>query len=156
MKISEKFDEITSYQSSNFKEMFGDIKYQRGAAELFSKKLERSMNDKEILLELRPTEISLGELFHFLTTDANKKDFMIFYCKDISLVLRAVGVHWHDDGWRVYASSVVHPDAWSGGRQVFSRNSFDSQNPDTQNLSPSVPLSLVCPHCRKPLEVILK
>ena len=132
------------------------MKYQRGAAELFSKKLERSMNDKEILSELRPTEISLGEIFHLLTTNANKKEWMIFYCKDISGVLRAVHVFWDDDGWFVYAFSVEYPYDWYGGHRVFSRNSFDSYNPDTQNLSPSVPLGLVCPHCRKPLEVTLK
>lgn len=139
MTIKEKFSEITSYQSSDFVEWFGDMEYQDKQSKLYSKKLERNMLDKEILSEFNPTELNLGEVFNYLNTEAKKEDWMIFYCRDSAGVLCAVGVGWCDDGWRVRADSVERPSRWFDGYQVFSRNSFESQD---KSLSPSVTLEL--------------
>lgn len=47
MKTSKKFEEITSYQSSNFKEWFGDMKYEDKKSKLYSKVLGKYMSDTE-------------------------------------------------------------------------------------------------------------
>jgi len=137
MTITKKFSEITSYQGDNFKNWFDDMPFKEEKTKLFSKTLEKPMNDKEILDTLKPTEVSLGEVFNHLTTEARKEDWMIFYCKDKADVLRAVDVSRYGDGWNVSADSVEDPVRWRDGRRVFSRNSFDSET-----LSPSNPLTL--------------
>lgn len=136
MTIKEKFSEITSYQSSNFMEWFGDMEYQDKQSKLYSKKLDRDMLDKEILSEFNPTELNLGEVFNYLNTEAKKEDYMIFYCRDNASVLRAVYVRWDGGGWRVDADSVEGPYWWHDGNRVFSRNSFDTHD------NPSVTLTL--------------
>lgn len=139
MKVTKKISEICSYQGSNFKEWFGDMEYPKEeAVKLFSKKLSRSMNDNEILSELKPTEVSIVDIFDTLKT-LDKSVWGIFYCKDNTGVLRAVRVDWYDGGWYVIADSVGSPCSWDAGSQVFSRNSFDSLSSDTQSLSPSEP-----------------
>ena len=62
MKIKDKFAEICSYQSFYFLEWFGDMKYEQKVSDLYSKRLERYMSDSEILSELKPTELTLGEV----------------------------------------------------------------------------------------------
>ena len=99
MKIKDKFAEICSYQSFYFIEWFGDMKYEQKVSDLYSKRLERYMSDSEILSELKPTELTLGEVFNYLENKANKDCSMIFYCRDKNGVLRAVGVHWRG-AWR--------------------------------------------------------
>ncbi len=47
----------------------------------------------------------------------------IFYVRDVISVLRAVGVYWDGDGWRVNACSVGVPREWHAGYRVFSRDS---------------------------------
>lgn len=119
--IKDKFNEICSYQSSNFKEWFGDIKYVGENHELFSKKLGTSMNNEEILNTLKPEPVLLGNVFNHVKT-MNRDIYAIFYCKDKNGVLRAVRVHWYFDGWLVDADSVENPFRWRDGSQVFSRN----------------------------------
>lgn len=121
MTIKDKFNEICSYQSSNFKEWFGDIKYVDKKHELFSKKLGTSMNNEEILNTLKPEPVLLGNVFNHVKT-MNRDIYAIFYCKDKNGVLRAVRVHWYVDGWLVDADSVENPFRWRDGSQVFSRN----------------------------------
>lgn len=137
MKTKDKFSEICSYQSSRFKEWFGEMKFEKSTTKLYSMKLPRYMTDQEILEELKPTEVSLGNIF-FTLQNASKKDWMIFFVRDINGVLRAVGVNWSGDGWSVGARSVGYADGWFAGCLVFSRNSFDTK----MTLSPSDPLSL--------------
>jgi len=139
MKTTEKFKEIASYQGNDFKEWFGDMEFEDNTSKLYSKKLERSMTDSEILAEFKPTELTLGEVFNYLKT-VNKKDWMLFYCKDSAGVLRTVGVGWRDDGWGVDAGSVEDPGRWGDGDQVFSRNSFETL--DSVTLSPSDSLTI--------------
>ena len=115
-------------------------------ADLCSKKLLRGMNDEEILRELKPTEVSLGEVFNYLKNENDHSTWRLFYVKDDAGVLRAVNVYWHVDGWDVFADSVGFPDGWFDGFQVFSRNF------ETETLEPSEPLTL-CPHCNKEIGV---
>ena len=135
MKIKDKFAEICSYQSFYFIEWFGDMKYEQKVSDLYSKRLERYMSDSEILSELKPTELTLGEVFNYLENKANKDCSMIFYCRDKNGELRAVGVYWDDGGWGVYALSVEGPSRWAGGFRVFSRNPFDTNSTVSQTIS---------------------
>jgi hypothetical protein len=144
MKTTKKFESIASYQSTDFKDLFGEMEFEDKKSTLYSKKLEQPLLDKDILEKFKPTELTLGEIFNYLDTTANKGDWMIFYCKDISGVLRAVNVCWYDSGWGVRASSVEGPGEWGGGGQVFSRNPFDTQHSmtlsssDTQTLDEAI------------------
>lgn len=145
MKTSKKFSTITSYQNHYFTEWFGDMEFNdaQKSSRLFSKKLPRDMNDAEILAELKPTEVSLEEVYHALET-ADHSDWRLFYVKDKDEVLRAVFVRWYDDGWVVSALSVGDPRRWLGGPQVFSRNCFEtvSLSPDPKTLKTSDPSDL--------------
>jgi hypothetical protein len=66
MKIKNKFKEIVNRQGDNFVEWFGDMEYEDKVSELYSKRLEKSMSDIEILSEFKPTELTLGEVFNYL------------------------------------------------------------------------------------------
>jgi len=122
MTTTEKFKEIFSYQSSSFKEWFGGMDFEESTKELHSTFLEKDMTDKEILEELKPTEVSLGDMLYCLKS-LDKTERNIFYIRDKSGVLRAVRVDWYNGGWDVNAFSVENPDDWDDIR-VFSRNSF--------------------------------
>ena len=131
MKTIKKFKEISSYQSENFKKYFGDMEYpNEDPRGLFSKKLERNMLDKEILGELKPTEVSLVDVYNHLKT-ASHDEWMIFYCRDKDNVLWAVRAYWYGDGWYLYAYSIEDPNPWNAGSQVCSRNSFDTLSLET-------------------------
>lgn len=125
MKIKDKFKEIVSYQGFNFVEWFGDMEYEDKVSELYSKRLEKSMLDSEILREFKPTELTLGEVFNYLKNIKDENMRMVFYCRDIKGMLRAVRVFWSGDGWLVNAFSVKHPSGWNDGHQMFSRERFD-------------------------------
>ena len=138
MKIKDKFAEICSYQSSSFKVWFGNMEYEEKKSKLYSKVLEKKMLDREILSELKPTELTIGEIFNHLENHGNQNNYMIFYCRDKNDMLRAVYVYWDDDGWYVNANSVEYPLRWDDGNQVFSRNPFDttsvSQPPSSETI----------------------
>lgn len=135
MTISKKFSEITSYQGQNFQNWFGSMEFVEKKSKLLSKKLSKLMTDEEIQKQFNPTELTLGEVFNYLKTEADKNDWMIFYCRDKDGVLRAVFVSWYDDGWDVLAYAL-DDYGWGDGRQVFSRNSFDTLTPEL--LEPSL------------------
>ena len=63
----------------------------------------------------------------------------IFYVRDSAGVLRTVNVYWDGGRWFVNAFSVVNPDRWNDGYQVFSRNSV------LESLEPSAPASTSLP-----------
>ena len=119
------------YLGDNFKEWFGGMPV-KGGIKLVSKKLPRSMTDKEILDELKPEEVSLGDVYHILKT-LNYDIWAIFYVKDKDNVLRAVRVYWRGGGWHVRAYPTGNTIEWRDGDQVFSRNfdskSFESSDP---------------------------
>lgn len=76
-------------------------------------------------------ETTLTELYGLLEKQANGEEgdlltngcANIFYIKNTSGVLRAVGVDWDDTVWYVYASSVRNRNAWDAGSRRFCRNS---------------------------------
>ena len=123
MTITKQFSTITSYQNDNFKDWFGDMEFVAKKSKLYGKVLGKPMTDEEIQSKLKPTELTISEVFNFLETDARKEDWMIFYCQDKDKVLRAVSVGWDGDGWGVLAVAL-DDDGWHGGRQVFSRSEF--------------------------------
>jgi hypothetical protein len=83
------------------------------------------MNDTEILSEMKPEEVSLGDIYHCLES-LDHSACAIFYCTDKDGVLRVVVLRWVDVGWYVYADSVENPDRWCGGYRVFSRRFLDT------------------------------
>jgi glutamine phosphoribosylpyrophosphate amidotransferase len=128
---------ICSYLWDNFKSWFleGDSKVEDACAEniLRCNKLLKNSTDTPIIAELggeKVAETSLAEMFSLLKKQANGQKGVlltngyanIFYVRDQSGVLRAVGARWHDGGWNVSADAVSYPDAWRAGDQVFSRN----------------------------------
>lgn len=128
MKVTERFSNIASYQDNSFIKWFGDMEYPKEVGiKLLSKKLPRSMNDSEILAELKPTVVSIVDIYTTLESK-DKSVWAIFYCNDVTGVLRAVRVSWDGDGWCVFADSIGDPRGWDAGYQVFFRNSFDSLN----------------------------
>jgi hypothetical protein len=76
-------------------------------------KAETSLSDLYAMLKQQKKQGDTGPLL----TDGN---WNIFYIKDASSTLRAVGVLWDGDGWRVYAGSRGGY-AWLAGYLVFSR-----------------------------------
>lgn len=145
MKINKKFTRENNirFTSSDFDQCFGDIEFDEGEVLAFSKKLSKSMTDKEIQKEFNPSEVTLGEVFATLK-ELSKDTRTIFYVKDIAGVLRAVYVYWSGDGWDVFSYSIADTGGWHDGRQVFSRNSFDLEyfKPHKKTLGDSDTLTL--------------
>jgi hypothetical protein len=122
----------------NFTEWFlagnGKIEEPLSEQELRYGNLTKGSVDGPIIEELggeAKAVATLTELYDLLTKQANGEDGVlltngyanIFYIKDISGVLRAVGVDWTGDGWGASANFVENPCVWSAGYRVFSRNS---------------------------------
>lgn len=107
---------------SNFREHFGSMSFEESKELLVSKTLERSMLDSEILSELKPEEVTLGDVLHGLKT-LDKSGWHIFYVRDAQNALWAVRAGWYSDGdgWNVGARSVSDPLRWLAGDQVLSR-----------------------------------
>ena len=138
MKTEDAFKKLKiSYVGNNFKEWFYPLKFdpKNKVKKLISQKLPRAMNDKEILAELKPTEVSMEEIVATLKT-LDHSVLALFYCRDKNSLLRAVRVSWSDDGWCVFAGGVARPGAWFGGRQVFSRNSCGAKILGTSDTLP--------------------
>ena len=142
MKIKEGKNNI-SYVGPPFKEWFGDMEFNEivQMEPLISEKLPRSMNDSEILAELKPQEVTLSEAYY--TVQAMDKDvWALFYIKDKDNVLRVVRVYWGGGGWGWGAGSVLDPREWFVGSRVFSRNFSDTMTSDIQTLNSSDSLTL--------------
>lgn len=120
-----------SYLGDDFQKWFKGVEVKiPKKAKLYSKVLGKQMLDKEILEELKPSELTLGEVAYAIKNILKKEDWAIFYVRDKDNELRAVGVGWHGGGWSVRAFSVSGPDGWNDGYRVFSRTQFlDSSTP---------------------------
>lgn len=141
MKTKEQFKvgkNNISYIGYNFNNWFGEMELDSEKILTHSKILEKDMNDEEILKELKPKEVKIGDVLATLDT-LNKNEVNIFYVKDYEGVLHTVYAHWYDDGWYVNAVSVSNPNAWHAGSRIFSAIPFDTQN---QTLSPSDTMTL--------------
>ena len=90
---------------------------------LTSQKLPRYMTSREILDELKPTEVSLGDIYEILKAIDRSvwKLFLLFFVKDGNEVLRSVRMFWYGVGWHVFAGPVSDPHEWNDAYQVFSR-----------------------------------
>lgn len=137
MKFQEGKDDIY-WLNSDFKKHFSsDFKYSN-KNKLVTKKLERDMADKEVLDELRPEEVTLGDIYCALKK-FDKNGWYLCYIRDSKDVLWAVDAHWDaGDGWYVFAYSVEDPYRWVAGGQVFSRRFLDTSvtpNGDSLTLS---------------------
>lgn len=140
MKIQ---DIKNTYQYNSFKEKFGDMEFEPKEIDVQTRTLPRDMNDKEILAEFKPEEITLGEFVTALDK-LDKSGYYICYIKDSSAKLWAVFASWSDGGWHFSAYSVEYPIGWGAGRQVVSRRFLDSQTPS--------PLETSTPRTLNPIE----
>lgn len=136
MKFTEGENNI-AWVSLSFKEYFDGMPVRKGEV-LTGTKLPRDMNDEEIPKELKPGEVSLGDVYETLKTMSHEM-WALFYVSDKETVLRAVDVHWLGDGWRVYAGAL-DGRRWSADGRVFSRNSC-----------PPEPLNTLAPESLDPL-----
>ena len=124
-----------AYLSKNFERWFDLAGVEPKKAKLTSTVLPRSMNSKEILNELKPSELTLTDVAYAIQNILDKTDWAIFYVRDKENVLRAVYVYWRSGrgGWLVDADGVGDSGWWGVGYQVFSRNSFG--RPDSSDTS---------------------
>lgn len=111
------------YVGDRFLEVFGSMPFTRPKKfTIQTKRLERSMSDKEILSEFEPESITLEHLAYALK-NLERKGWYIFYIKDATGTLWAVRASWDAScgDWFVRASSVGRPREWRAGRQVVSQ-----------------------------------
>ena len=120
------------WTSIKFQELFRSVVKPTEITPQF-KTLSKSMNDKEILSELKPEDITLDELAYILENNLLKKDgFHVCYIKDSGGVLWSVSAHWLG-GWFLLANYVGRPFYWDADDLVFSRG-FSSPSDAPVNL----------------------
>ena len=121
MKTSDKFTEITSYQEEKFTELFGEVDFVSKTTQLSSTKLGKYMNNKEIIDELKPTEVTLGEVYSCLET-LDHSISALFYCRDKNDELNMVSATWKE-GWivRTFIFEVDSEWRWRGDNYLFSK-----------------------------------
>lgn len=142
MKSTEQFTpgkNNISWVSSTFKEHFHGMDFKEdNRTSLQTKKLPRAMNDSEIMQEMHPEPVYLGDVLSFLKT-ASHSEWYIFYVNDKEGALWAVYARWGVHGWSVYAPSVSDPLEWSADNHVVSSGFSGSQE---KTLSSSDTLTL--------------
>lgn len=123
------------WTGENFKALFlNKVEENVPEAKLVVSQLERASLDAPILAELGDkAEVKLSYLFSLLQKQSKGEDGIlltngyanIFYIRGTDGELWAVYAYWLSCGryWRVEARSVEDPIRWSGGSQVFSRDS---------------------------------
>lgn len=136
----QQFNKICSYISPNFREHFGNMPFKKGS-KLYATKLSKNMNDTEIMSEIGPAKVSLGDVYATLES-LDHSTCAIFYCRDKDDVLWAVSAYWCGDGWHLHASSVGGPDVWFADRQVFSHRFSVAKTPQTLKNSDTLNLVL--------------
>lgn len=124
-----------SYLGENFRAWFlGKTEEARSAGALRYARLVRPSLDGPIIAGLggeAKAETTLAEFYVLLARQPDGASgplltdgcANIFYVRDVSGVLCAVGAYWSGYGWSVDAVSVSYPDEWDAGLRVFSRNS---------------------------------
>ena len=131
-----------SYVWTDFLTHFGEMEVRPKKCSYQFKKLEKSMNDKTILAELKPEEVTLSDFAYILQQrDLLKTGYAnIFYIRDSKNILWAVHTDWDDDGWDVSAYSIDDPSGWSAVFRVFGRRFLDSETLKPKTLSSFDPL----------------
>jgi hypothetical protein len=135
-KVGTSFKKLKiSYVDGDFVSWFGGkTEDPHGATELRRHQLLRDEVDKPIIAELGgegKVESAVSAIYALMEKQGKGEDGQlltnsyanIFYVRDTSGVMRAVGVRWGADGWYVGADSVEGPRGWGAGAQVFSSNS---------------------------------
>lgn len=124
---------MVPHHGTDFTSWFtGKVEEDVPTGDLVSFTLTQSAYDNEIIADLggeEKVETTLGEIWWLMQRQANGEDGAlltngyanIFYVRDNTGMLRAVGVYWGDDGWDAHAY-VLDGYRWRDGRQVFSRN----------------------------------
>lgn len=115
------------YVSSDFKERFGSIEFEKRAMPTFQK-LPRAMSDTTIESELKPGFCELGDVIAFLDNppaDSKDGNWNLFYTS--AFVVR---VRWGGDEWGVGAWERGG-DAWRAGARVFSPATVGSVTQDS-------------------------
>ena len=116
-----------AYLSKNFERWFdlADVKPKK--ATLMSTVLPRPMTSREIIRELKPSELTLTDVAYAMQKILNKTDLAIFYVRDKKNVLRAVLIHWDlgFGGWYVNVRGVESLLGWGVNDWVFSSNLLD-------------------------------
>lgn len=124
LKSSEEFvigKNNISYISDIFKEHFHGIEFKREDMKLYSKTLNRQMNDEEIIKEWNPEPVTLGDILYFLETASHTESY-VFHVKNKDGVLWAVLCRWGGDGWYFLAFPLYRPHSWFDGYQFLSRS----------------------------------
>ena len=145
LKASEEFvagKNGIGWVGSNFKERLHDLSFTPKQETLQSKELERNMNDKEILKELKPQAVELGDVL-FSLSYLSHDGWYLFHVNDRKGTLWAVYAGWDadDGGWNVGALSVESRYRWDDGDQVLSRG-FSDPLPSEKTLSDLESLTL--------------
>jgi hypothetical protein len=146
MTTKQKFSTAPiAWTSSDFQAWFFPMKFNKKAklAKIISQKLPRVMTSQEILAELKPSEISIEELYATLKT-LDHSVLLLAYCKDKDAIPRLVSAYWCGDnaGWSVYAYDASNSSQWDDSRQLFSRDSRSTKtlgSSDTRTLCPCEP-----------------
>lgn len=140
VKITEGLYNI-AWISSTFKENFGNMKATKVKSNLEYKVLPRYMNDRDIISELKPSEVTLGDFANALENNSHllKNGYAnIFYIRNSENILWAVYARWYGGGWCVLANSVEDPFEWSGGGRVLSRDFGSKDLNPVKSFDPSV------------------
>ncbi len=127
VRFSVIWGNFDNWFNGKIEEPFGEQKLRYG-------NLIKDSNDGLIIKELggeAKAETTLTELYDLLKKQGQGEEGVlltngyanIFYIKDTSGLLRAVGAGGRDGEWVVSAGPVEHPRDWGVGRRVFSRNS---------------------------------
>jgi hypothetical protein len=124
---------LISYVLGNFERWFHDkVEEPVSAASIEWHELQRNANDEELLAALggaARAETTLSEVFAFMERQGKgQAGFLatngwgnIFYVRDAGGELRAVDVHWCDDGWNVEAGRIGRNMEWPIRDRVYRR-----------------------------------
>lgn len=112
----------------NFKEHFLGMEFEHTPSEFEVTKLKKSMSEDQITKEIKPKEVTLGQLLWFLdnaekvTPDAKDGYINLFRMRDRDGALWAVFADFDAGGgyWYADADSVGGPDEWRAGGRVVS------------------------------------
>ena len=126
MKASTEFNvgkNNIAWVDQDFSDNFYDMEFEKGEKLTEVRTLSRIMTGQEILDELGPEPVTLGDVLATVQ-ETDEKDWLGFFVKNKDGIIFAVFVFCYADdrGWHVLAYSVAHRYGWNAGRRVFSRN----------------------------------
>lgn len=142
-----------SWVGSTFRKTFDGARFKKKSfGGLHVQRLPRDMDDTQILKELHPEPVELGDVLAFLE-QADRSLWFLFYVADAKGTVWVLNAGWDAGGWNLEARSVTYPHGWGGGRVVVSRRFFDTQ---TKTPCPSDALTLGLEERVAKIEEILK